>query len=724
MRPSLRTKSPERAESPERSHLRGCASTLVLALVLAVPLLGAAMASEAPADDGGGGTAFADLTIAVRDVYRDLNGHQIVLDVQNIGEAGADAVRVLLLVDGVTVYDETLGWLSAGNAVAYHVMTADLGYGDIHVRAEVDPAETVPESDETNNIDERIVVLGHPDLTIMLRPLPTDVQAGDLVLFEAAITNIGDSAARDVQVVFSLDGDDRTASFATWLLHPGETVTSWSEWTATEGEHALSVRVDPTDTVPETDETNNKHGYTFTVGVDGTRPDLALSALWIEPSHPRPGDLVRIRYQVRNVGDADAAGTDLLLGLDGETLVETQTGTIAPGDALTFSAYWKATAGWHSITAVVDPYDDVRETSEQNNFASLKVDVAAPDLAIDKMQVSGTDSGDTFTLHFEVRNLAPTEAPASSYRVLLDDAVVTETSFGPLYGGTGFSVAVDLPRSPGDHVVSIQVDPHDKLNEGDETNNHVRHEVALGHPELTIRAAVPDMSGVYYGDLVPLRIEIANTGTFPAHGFAWQALADFVPFHEETIKALESGNRLETTLWWQVAPGTGSLAFRVDAHDTVKEDDELNAVAYSVHIGTSDLLIETLEVSSTPEAGQPTSISGRVANTGTLGVRYVTVQLEIDGQVHKSWTLDLVPGMSTDLHADWTPGDDGTRMVRLIVDPSDRFIETNESDNERVREVEVREATPWACNAGGPFTDGMKETCREVVLDTTRPLRP
>jgi hypothetical protein len=107
-----------------------------------------------------------------------------------------------------------------------------------------------------------------PDLTVTSVSLsPSRLTGGDPLTFTAVITNAAAGAASNVGVRFLVDGAPLGADQSIAQLAGGASRTLTAQWSAKgqNGPHTVEVAVDPTNTIPELDETNNRATRTFAV---------------------------------------------------------------------------------------------------------------------------------------------------------------------------------------------------------------------------------------------------------------------------------------------------------------------------------------------------------------------------------------------------------------------------------------------------------------------------
>lgn len=118
------------------------------------------------------------------------------------------------------------------------------------------------------------------------------------------------------------------------------------------------------------------------------RADLVvLDVVWT-PESPLAGQNVTFKAQVKNAGPGNAGKFHVRFVLDGETLGEVKVnGLVASAMMNVTSPSWKATAGNHTIAAIADVYNKVKETNETNNVRSETFAVGGRSFG---------DSGDAF----------------------------------------------------------------------------------------------------------------------------------------------------------------------------------------------------------------------------------------------------------------------------------------------------------------------------------------
>ena len=119
-------------------------------------------------------------------------------------------------------------------------------------------------------------------------------------------------------------------------------------------------------------------------------PDLIVTAINRFPANPVSGQSVTFSAVIKNQGTAptlEGVPIRVAFSIDGETNVVWSefTASISPDASVVLTANggertrtWTATAGTHSVKAMVDSLNAHRESNETNNVLALNLTVAAP----------------------------------------------------------------------------------------------------------------------------------------------------------------------------------------------------------------------------------------------------------------------------------------------------------------------------------------------------------
>lgn len=207
---------------------------------------------------------------------------------------------------------------------------------------------------------------------------PTNFQMMQPVIIRVEITNLGNKTATGVEVEFLRGNVEIGELEIIPRIEPGETKISFTTWMALEGIHTIKVVLDPEDKIEEIDEDNNQIADQIQVMPAGYyRPDLNISAadIGVAPTELKDGDLAEITITVHNDGRVNISDVKVLLMLDGEELANSTIPGIVVNESASISFNWTADTGEHEIQVMVDPQNSTSELDENNNNASISVDV-------------------------------------------------------------------------------------------------------------------------------------------------------------------------------------------------------------------------------------------------------------------------------------------------------------------------------------------------------------
>ncbi len=210
---------------------------------------------------------------------------------------------------------------------------------------------------------------------------PTHIEAGDVVTITADVRNIGNVNATNVEVKF-LRGTSQIGGIETiGLVAPGESRSTEVQWQALEGDHTISVEIDPANTIDELNEENNDASIQLTVHPSTFyRPDMEVSAgnVTVMPSSIAEGESVTITATVFNLGTEEAYYVTVVFNVDGVQIGPQKIISLIPvNESANASVTWTAIRGSHQISVLVDPANSTYELNEENNNATITVEVSA-----------------------------------------------------------------------------------------------------------------------------------------------------------------------------------------------------------------------------------------------------------------------------------------------------------------------------------------------------------
>ncbi len=456
----------------------------------------------------------------------------------------------------------TLASVGGGQAITTeHVQWDTTGQaGDHAVYVLVDPDNTVVETDELNNSQVgRFMVNALPDLIMgddvltfhvdsSSNPPQTTVPRGTPVIIRAPLSNAGAQDAENV--VFRLFrgspqaggvqiGEDLVADRIPYKSGPmSGTEPTDQPWLTKvmlanletsdlePGEYTIFGWIDPDNVVVESNISNNLGSSLLIIG---DQADLAGKAgtFAISDALPEEGDTVTISGIIEN-RSATPVSEFAIRVFDGNPLAEgvvvyersySDNGgpALAGNGEVGFDFTWNSDLGLgsHIFYLLIDPDDEVLETSEDNNQETLDCEVVPPatpdftltrdDLSFDPEQVA---SGETVSVTARLRNLRRLAVDNVAVRFLYVDQTQGEVAIGsdqvvahiePLGFGLA-TVSLDTSVLSGSVLILVKADPDDLIAERDETNNlatTVLHLYLGDGSRVTDLAATVDLTDVY-----------------------------------------------------------------------------------------------------------------------------------------------------------------------------------------------------------------------------------
>lgn len=200
-----------------------------------------------------------------------IDGENVTLEatVENEGNVASNTTTVRFFVNGSAFgADVDVPSLAPGENATVSSATWTAVEGEHTIRAFVDPARDIDESDETNNDVERPLTVASDEANLLVDEIelsPEDPEPGEHVAFGATVANEGHSDAGPFNVSVLVDGEEVSNHTVESLGAGNETTVTSDAWNATEGDHTVRIVLDTEDAVNESDEDDNTAQRAFTV---------------------------------------------------------------------------------------------------------------------------------------------------------------------------------------------------------------------------------------------------------------------------------------------------------------------------------------------------------------------------------------------------------------------------------------------------------------------------
>jgi len=404
---------------------------------------------------------------------------RFTVEIGNDGIAARDTFRVAFDVDGEPLDVRNVTGLGPDEVRNVTSNPWNASVGDHNVTAIIDPEGAIDEVDDSNNRETRQLTVGEPqpDVTVLSAGLNTTLAAdGDTVTAQAQVENAGPRDADAFSIEARVDGETIGDATVDGLDAGEQTTVDVAAWTATEGPHRLAVEADTEDAIEEIREDDNAFATTFGIGTD-----LAVVDLSVTPTEPEPGEDVTALAIVQNNGTQTTSPANVSFRLAGNEVARGNVSSLDANEETSLEATFTASVSG-TIEAAVDPDEQIDEFDEDNNLASLDLELAGdtdpPDLTVRSVSVDGEIGGDDnvrFTA--EIANVG--EGPSG--QALVDfridgSSIGSPVSVDGLAANEPANVTSDeWTTSDSEHELEVVVDPDEQVDESDETNNaHTR----------------------------------------------------------------------------------------------------------------------------------------------------------------------------------------------------------------------------------------------------------
>ena len=220
-----------------------------------------------------------------------------------------------------------------------------------------------------------------PDLQVALTTNPITVTPTQAISVGATVRNSGTAGSAATTAVVALGGTTVGTANVPALAAGAQSTITVNAGTRATGTYPLTVTVDPTNTVAESNETNNAASGSVVVssGPEPTAADLQVSLTGTSPASPTPTDVITVTGTARNTGTAGSAATTVALTLNGTAVGTANVGALAAGAQQNVSvSIGTRAAGTYALVATIDPAGSIAESNESNNSATASLVVNTP----------------------------------------------------------------------------------------------------------------------------------------------------------------------------------------------------------------------------------------------------------------------------------------------------------------------------------------------------------
>jgi len=393
----------------------------------------------------------------------------------------------------------------------------------------------------------------------------------------------------------------------------------------------------------------------------------------------------------------------------------------------------------HNFYVVVDPANQVSESSKTNNSASI---ILSPEITYDfkvrSADVVATpnpvDMGKEVKITLKVTNSGTSDAYNVPIRVFIDQQgapleIATLTVDIPAGGSASKETVWKASRAGTDMPLTVQVDPNNQFSETNKDDNRVSI-------PLTVNASVlPNLSVSYKNMIVtpnPAReggsasisVLVKNDGYAAVQNvnvnvYRGVAANGGVLLGSQVIPSIAAGQEARAIVNWTGIEVNGNqmITVQVDPDNALTEilkDDNFTFLDLDV-LSLPDLAISTNSILLTPSApktGDQISIAVTVQNAGDQEASNVAVQVKEGSGVIGTAVIPLINGntQATGTITYTNAGQNGSHPLSVTVDPEGLIVERTKDNNSASKTFSIQNANLWLTEPYiSPDNDGIKD---------------
>ncbi|RXA20419.1 PGF-pre-PGF domain-containing protein [Methanosarcina sp. MSH10X1] len=445
--------------------------------------------------------------------------------------------------------------------------------------------------------------------------------------------------------------------------------------------------------------------------------DLVIESISFDPENPGPEQKkVDIITSVKNQGNGTSESTNLAYFINGYRTGESRVPEIEAGQREQISFSWEPESeeGTVEVTVKIDERELVPETNEDNNERAQSLTFAGlPDLIIDTFRYpKEAKTGELKNIEIIVKNQGTSESEGTKLKLQIDGVEVNEWDVSSLAAGENSELISEpwTPASDGPVEIKAVVDSEMSVSESNESNNQKTGTVTVTGseellPDLTIESfKYPENSEP--GKHENIEIRVKNQGTSASEvATKLELYIGGVKVNEWDIPSLPAGESSEpfSGEWIPASEGSVEIKAVVDGGNLVNESHENNnQKADTVTVTVSEELLPDLVVEDIlseqgdPQAGKLSNLTVKIKNQGAAPAAEAAAKWYINGEaVNENLQVPaLSEGANAEVLLPLTPEKAGKTEVKVLVDSGASVTESNESNNQLTKVIDVKGLLP------------------------------
>ena len=305
-----------------------------------------------------------------------------------------------------------------------------------------------------------------------------------------------------------------------------------------------------------------------------------------------------------------------------------------------------------------------------------------------------------------VKNQGTGESNSTNLAYFINGNRIGDTEIPKIEAGQSQQVSFSWePETEGIVEITAKVDEEESVPETDENNNEKTQSLSIkntGLPDLiidTFKYAQKLQPGEYEN----IEISVKNQGKSVSEETKLKLYIGGNLINEWDISPLSPGKNTELPSYTWIPVSEGSLEIKavVDEGNLLNEsDEENNQKTGTITVAQEflpDLIVEDiLPGQGDPQVGKPLNFTVKVKNQGTVPSAEVVAKYYINNTAAND-SIPIPPlsqGAGTDVSFSLTPYKAGPMEVKMVVDSGEAVYESNETNNQLVKIINVKALPP------------------------------
>jgi subtilase family serine protease len=552
----------------------------------------------------------------------------------------------------------------------------------------------------------------YPDLIVdSIVWTPSTPSIGNNMIFTMTVKNKGNGPSGSFYLACYIDDNLESSNYANPII-AGSEMSYVFTWKAKAGDHIVRVVCDSRDDILEINEDNNDKTYAFSV----LAPDLIIDGIAWTPESPSINQETTFTITVKNDGNQMATASSLLLTMDGQAMGNRNIKPLEPGETDTATYSTKATSGEHTVEAIADDLEQVREGNEINNTKTQTFFAAMPDLVVDKITWSPVNrrENENVTIAITVKNIGSGKAGFSSLGFYLDEICQTAIFIDELSVNATSVKTISLPVDAYEHTLKAIADSGGVLSETDESNNVLTIVMPALAPDLVVTGITWSPSKPVLNEYMDFTVTVKNQGKRQAGHFEVSFYVEFYHKSTQVCTSLDAGDSTTFTFPWKTLKDTVSVEAIVDELNYVNESNENNNtsranVGFSPPAPDTDLSISSIAFNpENPLIGDAVNITVTMKNSGPGKAPPSHVAYYMDDVLLDSvYVTEMLAGSTNTIDNIIWYAEYGTHELKIVIDCNNSVFETDETNNEKTvtfttsaPDLVIKNVTWWPINPG------------------------